>query len=442
MRCLLSSCLLLACMSVAAPVRAASEADWEVSYGSAVRQYAAGNYVQAEQEARRALALARVAGGRKEPFVASSLNALALAQQAQGRGEEAAGLLRQALALSEQALGAHPNTATLALNLGKAFDVLGRADAALVPYERALAIADARQDDEAMLPLRAQALSALARAHAGLGHADEARAYDRRLDADAVALPLADQADALERRARASVASGNAAAARGAFEQALALRGQTPGPVSHAWTRTAIALADLLDGQGLHEPSATWRRRIVEHLERDDPHSLALAAQLNELAMGELARKAYGPARELLARALPIVEARTGPGSLDTARVVANQALVLEAQGDPGQAQPLHARALEIYREQGEVPEALLGQARALNYLAAHVYRQRRFGQAEPMFLEALGLADRAVGSEDVRLLPLLLNLEALYRSQGRMAEAGRYGERAARLRSLAQGEP
>ncbi|MBN8906549.1 MAG: tetratricopeptide repeat protein, partial [Rhodospirillales bacterium] len=181
MKRLLSSCL-LACTGVAAPVHAASEADWEALYGSALRQYAAGNYVQAEQEARRALALAREAGGRKEPFVASSLNALALAEQAQGRGEDAAGLLRQALALSEQALGAHPNTATLALNLGNALDALGRADAALVPYERALEIADARQDDGAMVPLRTQALSALARTHAGLGHANEARAYDRRLD--------------------------------------------------------------------------------------------------------------------------------------------------------------------------------------------------------------------------------------------------------------------
>jgi len=438
---LLSSCL-LACTGVAAPVHAASEADWEALYGSALRQYAAGNYVQAEQEARRALALAREAGGRKEPFVASSLNALALAEQAQGRGEDAAGLLRQALALSEQALGAHPNTATLALNLGNALDALGRADAALVPYERALEIADARQDDGAMVPLRAQALSALARTHAGLGHANEARAYDRRLDTDTAVLPLAGQADVLERRARASVAAGNAAAARDAFEQALSLRGQSPGPVSDAWTRTAIELADLLDGQGLREPSAAWRRRIVEHLERDDPDSLALAAQLNELAMGDLARKAYGPARELLARALPIVEDRAGPRSLDTARVVANQALVLEAQGDSGQAQPLHARALEIYREQGAVPEALLGQAQALNYLAARVYRQRRFGQAEPMFLEALGLAERAVGPEDPRVLPLLLNLESLYRSQRRMAEVGRYGERAARLRASAEGGP
>ncbi|MEG0675292.1 MAG: tetratricopeptide repeat protein, partial [Comamonas sp.] len=71
-----------------------------------------------------------------------------------------------------------------------------------------------------------------------------------------------------------------------------------------------------------------------------------------------------------------------------------------------------------------ERSEALLGQAGALNGLAGLAYRKRRFKEAQPMFTEALGLMEQAVGRSDARLLPLLDNLAALHRSLGGPGES------------------
>ncbi|VCU68459.1 hypothetical protein PIGHUM_00510 [Pigmentiphaga humi] len=416
---------------------AASETQWKDLYEQAVSHYQARELDQAEAAGKQALAAARAGQGQTGPFEASSLNLLAMVSQARGDGEGAARLLGEALAISERSLGAHINTATLALNLGHALDRLGRGEEALAPYARSLEIAEALQDGQA---LRAQALAALARVHAELGHAGQARAYDAQLRTDEAGLPDGERAAALERRAREREAAGDAPGARQALEQALALRDAQPDEAARV--RGLTLLAELLERQGQSGAAEPLRQRAVALLEASDPHSLALAGHLNELALRRLEHADYVQAQALWTRALALVEAQAGPDSLDAARIVANQAQGLERQGDAKAAQPLHQRALDIYAAHGDEPEALLGQARAVNYQAGYIYRQRRFAQAEPLFQRALALMERAVGPDDGQLLPVLENLEALYRSQGRGSEASKYAERAARLREAAQRAP
>lgn len=85
----------------------------------------------------------------------------------------------------------------------------------------------------------------------------------------------------------------------------------------------------------------------------------------------------------------------------------------------------------------GELPQAQLGQAQALNFLAGYGFQHRRIAQAEPQFLRAIESTERADGAASQRLLPPLDNLLALYRSQqcAVQAVAVAVAERVERLR-------
>jgi tetratricopeptide (TPR) repeat protein len=115
-------------------------------------------------------------------------------------------------------------------------------------------------------------------------------------------------------------------------------------------------------------------------------------------------------------------------------------AQVYEAQKDSQTAQTWFRRALSLYARQGETAEAQLGQAQALNFLAGYDFQRRRLALAEPQYLRAIELTERAESETSQRLLPLLDNLHALYRSQRRDAQALAVARRAERLRGGANG--
>ncbi len=416
---------------------AAPEADaaWQARHEQALRLYAEHDHAGAETAARAALQLAREARGQTQPYVASSLNTLALIRQAQARPDEAVTLLREALDLSEAALGAHPSTASLAFNLAGALEELQRPQDALRLYGRSLAIANAAPDGAQAADLRQKALAALGRLHTALGQSAQAEAYTRRLLDSEAAMPPLMRADALTRQAQALEARGEAGPARAALEQALALRETALGPQHIAVAHSLAALAGWHDRQGRHGAAEPLHRRALAIRETLDPQDPGIAGHLNELALWHLDRKEYGPAQALFGRALALVEQQHGARSLEAARLVASQALLHGDQKDDAQAQALHRRALAIYETLGDGTEALLGQAHAMNHLAGFVYRKRQFRQAEPMFQQALALMERALGTEDPRLLPVLDNLQALYRSQHRPDRALPYARRAETLR-------
>lgn len=418
----------------AAATAAVSESSWQAAYDRALRDYAAGAFPAAEHAAREALALARAGAGGNRPFVATSLNILALARERQGDGAQAVELLRQAWAASQGTPGEEANAASVALNLGNALDAIGRAPEAADVYRQGLVpISDPHASPEAA-PVRHQLLAALARVHAALGQADESARYDKRLLEDEAGLRPAMQADALERQARLQLRQGDLPAARASFEQALRLCEQASPPDAQALLRSLGGLAGVLGRIGEYDLAAPLHRRAAALLESSDPQGLALAGHLNELGLWQLQHKDLASAQAMLQRARDIVEARE-PQGLATARVVANLAQLREAGRDDAQARTLYQQALAIYEMHGDLPEALLGQAQALNFLAGHDYRRRRLAQAEPQFLRALALTEQAEGVLSQRLLPLLDNLVALYRSQQRPTQAAPYAERAATLR-------
>lgn len=429
----------LLCAVLASASAGAAVQSWQTRYDEARAAYATGDLPLAEQAGRAALEQARAGGGGNQPFVASSLNLLALVRQRQGRADEAAALLREALAVSEGTADGAANSAALALNLGHALEALGRPDEALAAYGRALGHAQAPTARTDGAAARQQALQALARLHAALGQDEQAARYNRQLLEGEPGASPAMQADALERQAQWQQRQGDLGAARQSLERALALREGLSPPDSEGLLRSLAGLADVLGRMGLHDAAEPLHRRAVALLEQSDPQGAALAGHLNELGLWHWQRKEYPAAQALLERAQAIIGARA-PQGLELARITANLAQLHEARGDTAQAQALYRQALAIYEAHGDLPEALLGRAQALNFLAGLDYRRRRIAQAEAQFLRALALTEQAGGPRSPRLLPLLDNLVTLYRGQGRPAQAAPYAERAEQLRKEGPG--
>ena len=92
--------------------------------------------------------------------------------------------------------------------------------------------------------------------------------------------------------------------------------------------------------------------------------------------------------------------------------------------GDYAAAEPLYLRALAI-REKAfgpDDPEV----ATTLNNLAV-LYRQKGdYAKAEPLLLRDLAITEKRVGPDDTSVAPTLNNLASIYRSQGEFAKAER----------------
>ena len=400
---LVASLALFSATAVGAPGKAPVDVMqvWQRHYDQAQQAYRAGDWPQAEQSARSALEQARAGQGQNQSFVASSLNLLALIRQKQGHDGEAADLLRQALSSSQSGQGLEANTAALALNLGRALESSGPPSQAIDAYRQALDTADrvpanANADAE-VTAVRRQALQALGRLYADQGQPSEAARYNQRLLQSAPGeLPPALRADALEQQAQLEQSQGQLDAARRSLQEALRQRESRQPVDDAALLRTLSSLASVLGQAGLYDEAAPLHRRAVTLLEAQGERDSALASHLNELGLWHLQRKAYTQAEALMAQALAIVEEKNAL-SLETARIVANLAQMNEARQNTEPAVALFRKALGIYESHGDVPEALLGQAQALNFMAGQDYRRRRFAQAEQQFLRALALTERCL---------------------------------------------
>lgn len=398
LRGVIGAAVLLACTQAPAMAGTSAEAEWHHQFELASQHHAQGGYAEAEQAANLALRQARAGQGRTQPYVASSLNLLALIRLALGRPEDAAALLREALALNEQSLGMHPNTLAVAMNLGRALEASGRLQEATGLYEHGLALADTLHartpDDEAVQRWRQQALSALAQAHAQLGQAGKAQHYNQRL-LDTPAASAAVQVAALTRQAQALQAEGRQDEAMALHRQAIVLR------------------------------------------QADDPSDPRLAMHYNALALWHAEHRDDAAAQAWFDKALAVVRS----GSDDTvqqlaaARILGSLAQLDERRGRHTDARRRYEESLRHYSGLGETTEAWLGRAHVLNQLAGLDVERKRLTEAEQRYLQALQWLERAVGTDDPRLLPVLDKLAAYYTGRGQPHQAQRHARRAIELR-------
>ena len=145
-------------------------------------------------------------------------------------------------------------------------------------------------------------------------------------------------------------------------------------------------------------------------------------ASLNNLAVLYQAQGRYGEAEPLYREALQASREALGPRHPDTLTSLNNLALLYEAQGRYGEAEPLYREALQGSREAlgPRHPDTLT----SLNNLAALYQAQGRYGEAEPLYREALQASREALGPRHPDTLTSLNNLAVLYQDQGRYGEA------------------
>lgn len=423
-------------ISVAAsPPLLAQTAQWQGLYDKALRQQSEQAYGPAEQTARQALELAEQQRQGQRPYMASSLNLLGLIQQARGHNAEAEQSLLKALELNQTSLGTHANTASVAWNLGNVQKAMQQPREAAQSYRLALEVAQALPADAVSLALREKALQALGDLHASLGEHDKAQAYLQQLSAlpvDAAAqVDVATRVQGLLTLARSQEQQGSLEQAQQTLDQAMALQQQTGGSSSNL-VSVLLAQARLHNREGDDAKAAAQYECARDVLIQQDPQALVLAQVLNELGLWRAQNKDYAQAHALFEQAQAIAGLHA-PDVLWQANLLASRARMAEALRHEEQAQTLYVQSLALYREQTS-PEAQVGKAGVLNGLAGLAYRKRRFQQAQPMFIEALGLMEQALGGSDERLLPLLDNLAALHRSLGRPGES-EHARRAAALR-------
>lgn len=232
----------------------------------------------------------------------------------------------------------------------------------------------------------------------------------------------------------ASLSSGLAHAHAGVPPTSAAAAPELPLAVE-ALFREARALMRRGDADG----AAEIYRRALALLDALDPQHPALAEPLNELALWH-ARHARRDEPEmaltLLARAQRLLEQQETVDGLAVARILTTRGRVSELLGQDKEARQCYLEAIERYGEaRGGDVEVALEEAAARNNLGALLHRKRRFREAEPVFLGALSRLEQVVGKEDLRLLPTLDNLTALYRSQGRGDAAAIPARRATDIR-------
>ncbi len=208
-------------------------------------------------------------------------------------------------------------------------------------------------------------------------------------------------------KARASLSSGNTEVAGNIFDE-IVRKGSGP-----------IALAAFHSGQ-LAEDRIDYAKAMKQY-------TTAVALENHNLeyllAAGIMAKTTanYPQAQKWLEHLLQIRQTENKWG-VDLAIAQHNLASLYQAQGKVAKAEPLYLRALGI-------EEKALGKnhpyvANTLSYLASLYQTQGKYAKAESLYLRALGIKEKALGKNHPHLATTLFNLASLYQAQGKYAKA------------------
>lgn len=175
------------------------------------------------------------------------------------------------------------------------------------------------------------------------------------------------------------------------------------------------------------------RRAVVEAAlrPRDRKTERDLPAALNALGVlcKDLAR--YDEARALYDQAVVLLEESAAPEDHDVATLYHNLGGIEHARGNYAAAERIARRGLALRRQLGD-DEAI---AADLIALGAILDAQRKFDEAEAMYLEGLAILERAPNRTRAEIAVALNNLGAQYVKRGRIGEGIDLLTRSARIK-------
>lgn len=166
-------------------------------------------------------------------------------------------------------------------------------------------------------------------------------------------------------------------------------------------------------------------KRIVELLLRR-ANDATDAGALSDIGIAFENTGCLREAEPLHAKVLEIRERQLGKDHPETLQSLNDLAILYKNQGRYAEAEPLYKRALEILNDPDDFDTAVL-----LNNLAMLCQDQGRDVEAESFYREALEIHEKTLKDDDPDLSPPLHNLARLYRNQGRYDEAAPLQKRA-----------
>ena len=227
---------------------------------------------------------------------------------------------------------------------------------------------------------------------------------------------------------------GNAAAARKAFDECLAIRERTLPPGHPQLLMTWNALADFEYGGGQFARAEELFRKTVSTCDaspnlKDDR---VCAGAYNGLALTLGARGMDDEAQRYFERALAIFERNFGADHPRVAAVLNNMGTLADGRGDLKRAEKYMQRALDMWvRLFGpEHPDV----ASARSNLASVYLKRKQFGKAESLYQSALAVDEKVFGPAHEKVAVDLNNLAALYNNAKRFDEAEQCFDRAAAI--------
>jgi serine/threonine protein kinase len=425
-----------------------------------------GNYQQAEEMHRAALAIRRKLFGSESQHVAASLNDLGLELIAEHKLSEAESVVEEALSIRRRTLGnENAETATSINDLGAIYRDQGRLTEAEALArealgirrklfgERHLEIADSLRnlcitlgsegkwlEAEAMAreilsmrqrllgpehPWVASSLGDLAWAKSGLGKLDEAEALNREVLAmrqrllpethPDVARSLYSVGDRMRQR-------GNLNEAYSILSAALSIQRKLLGADDPAALGTQLSLGLTLEAEGKWAEAETVHREALSlWRKRAGNEDLQTLYATRNLATALEGQHKWSEAETVHHEALALWRKVRGNEDPQTLYTMYKVAVTLEAGGKQPEAEAVYREVLVLWRKRAgnEDPQTLY----AMRNVATALEGQHKWSEAETVHREALALWRKVQGNEDPQTLYTLSKLAATLEAEGKFSE-------------------
>jgi len=435
----------------------------------------AGKFDEAEQLARRSMAVAKKRHGRNHVLYGVSEFDLGRALNQQYRYREAIPVLRDALRVLEPKMGGTVNVALVLDQLAYALNAQQELAEAVKYFKQTIDIYQAKLGPAHPNVLRTQHQMALALARQGR-NAEAVALLKRVIDVEEKTLGPADTWVAISNETLANTyrAQGLYDLAVRHFEAALNIYKKQRGADDQTVGSVLNNMANVYLEQGLLAKAAgLYNKALAIYDKAQPPNNLAIGNTLNNLAnaykglgrvadavplyeraialkekvlgadhpivadsrnnLGDLYRneKQYAKAEPLLTASLKIYEKKLGPAHPRVAVALDNLGLLYFGEKQYEKAARFHGRALEIRRkalgdQHPDVGTSLGNQANA--YLL-----MERYADAIPLYKEALAIDEHTFGKAHFKNA---IVLDALARTNFKM---GRYDQSLAMARQASQ---
>jgi len=228
--------------------------------------------------------------------------------------------------------------------------------------------------------------------------------------------------------------------ARDEARNALEIQRRVIGPRHPEIGRSLQLLADISERMADYAMSETLYREASqafgEALDRPDRD---FARLLSDHARLYLSQGNYGPAVEMLQRALDIIGRTAGRENTQYAATLANLGAVSYLIGEYNRGETLIREALAIQRR--VLGEKHPDTATSLHNLALLLEAQGKFTESRPMFQQALAIREQALGRDHPDTATSLNNLAGLLEAQGDYAAAKPLYERALAIKERVLGK-